>query len=140
MDRVLSFEGDAGPCVSYAHARTASILRRGGAASAAADLTATDPARLVRDEEWALAKQLCDIGDETARATHSLEPHPIARYLLDVCAAFSRWYTLGNPDPSIKVLSGDEAKTRARRALTAAPRETLGTGLDLLGIAAPDEM
>src|SRR5688572_12269051 len=38
-DRMLSFEGDTGPYVQYAHARTASILRR-----APADLPAADPA------------------------------------------------------------------------------------------------
>jgi arginyl-tRNA synthetase len=134
MDRVLSFEGDAGPYVQFAHARAASILRRGGAAGDA------DPAKLVRAEEWALAKMLSDIGDETARAADADEPHVVARYLLDVCAAFSRWYNTGNDDPSLKVLCDDATTRAARLALTAATRETLRAGLGLLGMKAPDEM
>jgi arginyl-tRNA synthetase len=135
---VVSLHGDAGPYVQYAHARTASILRKAGAA--AAELDGADPAPLVREEEWALAKLLCELPDETARAAETDEPHIVARYLLDVCAAFSRWYTLGNQDPALKVLAGDAATTRARLALTAATRTVLATGLAMLGLKAPEVM
>lgn len=136
LEAVLSFEGDAGPYVQYAHARTASILRRaGGAEPAGADL-----GRLGLDEEWALAKLLSELGEETARAAAASEPHVIARWLLDVCAAFSRWYTLGNQDPALKVLCPDAATARARLALTDATARALRTGLGLIGMAAPEEM
>jgi arginyl-tRNA synthetase len=138
-ESVLSTEGDAGPYVQYSHARAASILRKGGSPDRES-LRSADHARLVRDEEWALARLLCDLGGETARAADSDEPHIIARYLLEVCGAFSRWYTLGNQDPSLKVITADEATTRARLALCAATRETLRMGLGLLGMSAPDEM
>jgi arginyl-tRNA synthetase len=64
----------------------------------------------------------------------------VARYLLDVCAAFSRWYTLGNQDAALRVITPDAATTRARLALAAATRGVLATGLGLLGLAAPEEM
>ena len=57
-----------------------------------------------------------------------------------MCAAFSRWYTLGNQDPALKVLAPDEAVRRARLALTAATQRTLKQGLEILGIVAPDTM
>jgi arginyl-tRNA synthetase len=38
------------------------------------------------------------------------------------------------------VMSDDASLTRARLALNAAMRETLRTGLAVLGIAAPEEM
>lgn len=139
LEQVTNFDGDAGPYVQYAHARVASLLRRSGVI-ATTDLAAVSPAPLARDEEWALAKLLDGFADETLRAAHTDDPHVIARYLLDVCAAFSRWYTLGNQDPSLKVLVDDTATTRARLALAASTREVLRTGLGLLGIAAPDAM
>ena len=139
VDEVTSFEGDSGPYVQYGHARTAGILRRAGDEATGA-LGAADPTRLVRDEEWALAKLLTELPDETARAVDACEPHGVARYLLDVCAAFSRWYTLGNQDPALKVLAPDEPERRARLALTAATRQTLKLGLEMLGIVAPDTM
>jgi arginyl-tRNA synthetase len=132
---VVSLQGDSAPYVQYAHARTASILRR-----AAEDTTAADPALLARDEEWALAKILTDLAGETERAAETDEPHIIARYLLDVCATFSRWYALGNQDASLKVLCADPDTRRARLALTAATRSVLATGLAMLGLAAPQEM
>jgi arginyl-tRNA synthetase len=135
---VVSLRGDAGPYVQYAHARASSLLRAGGAAPA--DLAAADPAPLARDEEWALAKMLLDVGDEVARAADADEPQVVARYLLDLCAAFSRWYTLGNQDPSLKVITADAAATRARLALAASTRKVLATGLGLLGLAAPEVM
>ena len=64
----------------------------------------------------------------------------LARYLLDVCTTFSRWYTLGNQDPELKVLASDPDTRRARLALTAATRGVLRTGLAMLGLAAPEEM
>lgn len=137
-EAVISIEGDAGPYLQYSHARAASIMRRAGVA--VDELRAADPAQLVRDEEWALARLLTEVGDETARAAESDEPHIVARYLLEVCAAFSRWYTLGNQDPSLKVLCPESSTQCARLALLQATRETLRTGLALLGMAAPDEM
>jgi arginyl-tRNA synthetase len=135
---VVSLRGDAGPYVQYAHARTASLLRAGGIAES--DLAGADPTPLVRDEEWALAKLLTELGDEVARAAESDEPHVVARYLLDVCAAFSRWYTTGNQDASLKVITADPDATRARLALAAATRRVLATGLRLLGLKAPEAM
>ena len=140
LDDVASLHGDAGPYIQYAHARTASVLRRGGVAGGRAALADADPAPLGRDEEWALAKILCELPDETARAAETDEPHVLARYLLDVCAAFSRWYTLGNQDPSLKVLTSDATVTRARLALTAATGAVLAQGLAMLGLRAPESM
>jgi arginyl-tRNA synthetase len=139
LDEITSFEGDAGPYVQYAHARTAAILRRAGD-DPMASLAAADPRRLERDEEWSLAKLLSDFPDEVARAVETCEPHGVARYLLDVCAAFSRWYTLGNQDPALKVLASDAETKRARLALTAVTQKTLARGLGLLGLAAPEAM
>jgi arginyl-tRNA synthetase len=105
-----------------------------------AALAGADLSLLKRDEEWALARMLGELGDEAARAATGDEPHVIARYLLDVCAAFSRWYTLGNNDPSLKVLGADAETTRARLALTAATRAVLRAGLEMLGLSAPEVM
>jgi arginyl-tRNA synthetase len=135
---IVSLHGDASPYVQYAHARTASILARAGVAPGS--LVDADPAPLGRDEEWALAKLLTELPDEVARAAETDEPHILCRYLLDVCAAFSRWYTLGNQDPALKVLVSDAGVTRARLALCAATGAVLAQGLGILGLAAPAVM
>jgi arginyl-tRNA synthetase len=134
-DRMLSFEGDTGPCVQYAHARTASILRR-----APADLPAAEPRLLALPEEAAVLKLLADFADRVEKAVADAEPYHVAAFLLDLCAAFSRWYDLGNRDPALKVLCEDRAVAASRLALVRAVERTLARGLDLLGIAAPQEM
>jgi arginyl-tRNA synthetase len=136
-DDVVSFTGDAAPYLQYGHARTASILRRSGEG---VPTTQVDAARLTREEEWTLARMLDELPDQVARAADSDEPHLLCHYLLDVCAAFSRWYTLGNADPTLKVLSADAPTRRARLALTAATGVVLKTGLGLLGLRAPEVM
>ncbi len=140
MEQVTSFSGDAGPYVNYAHARTAGVLRKAG--SAARDLGGADPALLGLPEEWALARLLTELPDVCAHAANLFEPHHLTRYLLDVSAAYSRWYSLGNDKPEYRTLgvAVDAEVSRARLALTAATRETLRVGLGLLGISAPDEM
>ena len=64
----------------------------------------------------------------------------ICHYLLQLSADFSRYYTLGNGDASLRVLCDDAATRRARLALVGAVQATLRDGLSLLGIAAPAQM
>ena len=134
-DRMLSFEGDTGPYVQYAHARTASILRR-----APADLPAADPRRLVLPEEAEVLKLLADLPDRIEKAVEDAEPYHVAAWLLDLCRAFSAWYDLGNRDPALKVLCDDRAVAASRLALLRAVEAALSRGLRLLGIEAPGEM
>jgi arginyl-tRNA synthetase len=134
-DRMLSFEGDTGPYVQYAHARTASILRR-----APAGLPTPDPARLALPEEAEVLKLLADFPDRVEKAVADAEPYHVTGWLLDLCAAFSKWYDLGNRDPALKVLCEDRDVAAARLALVRGVKTTLARGLDLLGIAAPAEM
>jgi arginyl-tRNA synthetase len=135
---ILSFEGDAGPYIQYAHARCAAILRKaGGQVPALADV---DAGRLTASSEWAVAKQLMELGDVVARTVETSEPHILCRYLLDLCGEFSRFYTAGTQDAALRVLGADPATTRARLALTAAVRHVLAQGLALLGLQAPTVM
>jgi arginyl-tRNA synthetase len=136
---VLSTDGDSGPYVQYAHARCASLLDKAGQV-APRDLAGADPAPLASDLEWAVGRALAELPDVVAKATESNEPHLVSRYLLDLCATYSRWYTAGNSDPSLRVLAEDQATRKARLALVAATRRVLAVGLGLLGLEAPDAM
>lgn len=136
---VLATDGDTGPYVQYAHARCSSVLAKAGGV-ARGELAAADPAPLAGELEWAVARALSDLPDVVARAADSCEPHLVSRYLLELCATYSRWYTAGNQDTTARVLADDPAVRRARLALLAATREALRVGLGLLGLEAPDAM
>jgi len=138
---VLSVEGDSGPYIQYAHARCSAILRKAGELAPNVASNAGELADLLaHDGEWQVAMKLLDVGSVVARAADSNEPHLLSRYLLDLCALFSRWYTLGNQDKSLRVLCEDEAVSRARLTLVSATRETLRRGLEILGLQAPHVM
>jgi arginyl-tRNA synthetase len=135
-DDVLNFEGHTGPYLQYAHARACNILRKGGGAP-----RSYDAALLTLPEEQALVRLLARLPVTVAEAAEENEPSFVARLLLDVAAAFSRWYTLGNQEREKRVLVDDQPALRAARtALTDATRGTLSAGLDLLGISTPDTM
>lgn len=138
IDHAVSLDGDSGPYLQYSHARCASIARKGG--ERVTDAGGIDLGRLAHDAEWAVARRLLEFPDAVVRSSEACEPHVIAHYLLQLAAEFSRWYTLGNGDPALRVLCEDAATRRARLALTAAVQATLRDGLAMLGIAAPDQM
>jgi arginyl-tRNA synthetase len=140
--KVVSLDGDSGPYLQYSHARCASILRKAGwdQQPPAAELVAVDWTKLGHDAEWAVARRLLDFPEVVVRAAAACEPHGLCHYLLDLAGDFSRWYTAGNGDASLRVLCEEPELRRARLALTAAVRATLGRGLGLLGMGAPQMM
>ena len=135
-EQVLSTTGDSGPYIQYAHARCASILRKAEQTPDVSD----SGAALTTDLEWAVARKLLEFAPTVHRAAHGNEPHLLSRYLLDVCAVFSRWYTSGNQDRSLRVLVEDQAISQARLTLVATTQRVLAHGLSLLGIQAPENM
>jgi arginyl-tRNA synthetase len=134
-EEVLSFDGHTGPYLQYAHARTVNLLKKGGAGP-----STFDPSLLGLPEELALARAIAQFPAVVQEARRQNEPSFVARHLLEVAAAFSRWYTLGNQDRDKRVVVEDERLRAARLALADAARVTLARGLTLLGISAPENM
>ena len=135
-DKVLSMDGDSGPYLQYSHARCASIRRKGGGE----DVADVSLAALQTDAEWSVARKLLDFGDIVVRASQTCEPHLVCHYLLDLAGEFSRWYTAGNGDASLRVLCDDDTTRVARLALVSAVQDALAQGLALLGLGAPQAM
>jgi arginyl-tRNA synthetase len=119
--------------VQYAHARAASILRHASEAGVEADTSRTGEL-LRHSAEQALLRQLLDFPDALAIAAERRETHEVPRYAYELASAFSAFYR------DCKVLSEDEALSRARLALVDATRGVLVNALELLGISAPDSM
>lgn len=129
-DAILSFEGETGPYVQYAHARLCSILRKYGKAPS----ERVNFSLLGEPEEFALAKAMAGLGPAVRRAAEACEPAMVSQYLLDLCARFSSYYH------KHKVVGDDPDLTAARVLLVDGIRQTIANGLKLLGIAAPEEM
>jgi arginyl-tRNA synthetase len=135
-EEVISFEGHTGPYLQYAHARTCNVLRKGGGAP-----VSYDASLLTLPEEQALLRVIARLPDVVREAAEQYEPSLVARLLLDLAAAFSRYFTLGNQERDKRILvEGNPALSAARLALTDATRVTLAAGLTLLGIPTPENM
>jgi len=138
-EQALSFEGDSGPYVQYAHARAASLLRRAGEAG-----VADEPPDFsqVTEFERPVARTLLDFPQAVADSAAQRTPHVLAQYLLDLAAVWNAYYNARSPDgtPATSVLLAPPGLRGARLALVAQVREVLRTGLGLLGVPAPDEM
>ncbi len=133
---VLSTSGDSGAYLQYGHARCTRVIGK----SSSDPVQVPDWTLLTQEMEWALALRLSNFADVVVRAADSNDPHLLSRYLLDLAAGFSSWYTQGNQDKALRLICEDEATQAARISLVAITRSVLKEGLAILGLGAPDAM
>ncbi|MCS7172908.1 MAG: arginine--tRNA ligase [Armatimonadetes bacterium] len=138
-EQALSFEGDSGPYVQYAHARACAILRRAQDAGLTEEAADFEQATTYERE---LAKALLNFPEAVQSAASDRSPHPLAQYLLDLAAAWNAYYNARHPDgsPATPVLQAPPGLRGTRLQLVRQVREVLRTGLTLLGVPAPEEM
>jgi len=133
--------------VQYGHARAQSIFRNARAAfpDLPADTTelveAANLERLSDASELALMRRIALYPRIVEAAASAHEPHRIAFYLFDLASEFHALYTLGNASPHLRfIIQDDRQQTEARLVLVQGVATVLASGLNLLGVAAPDEM
>jgi len=133
--RMLSFDGNTGPYLQYAHARICSIFRRAEAEGVARSAGLGSVGVVLEPEERELAKRLLSFADAVAATMATYSPHKLCVYLYELASTFTGFYE------HCPVLRAADAETRASRlALCALTAAVLKTGLDLLGIEAPERM
>ena len=128
LDRMVATDGDTGPYLQYAHARTASVLARAGGPFPARVAVLADPA------EVRLALLLTRFPAAVDAVATTLEPHRLCGYLFELATALSAFWE------RCPVLRADGATLDSRLVLCRATQRVLATGLDLLGIEAPRRM
>jgi arginyl-tRNA synthetase len=127
-DRMLATDGNTGPYLQYAHARTQSVSRKAGGKVAATRIT------LEVSHEQALARHLLRLGDILALVARELKPHHLCTYLYELASKFSGFWE------NCPVIQSEEPLRSSRLALCELTARTLELGLDLLGIEHPNEM
>lgn len=130
-DRMLSFDGNTAPYLQYAHTRICALFRRAGVARDSARATVPGVAE---PAERALALALLGYEPALVETVDRYAPHRLCTYLYDLATAFTTFYEL------CPVLRADDAVRASRLALADLTARVLAHGLDLLGIAAPEQM
>lgn len=132
--------------VQYAHARSASVLRNATEQIAGLDVSTdalqkADLSRLTDSGEIDLVKRLASFPRLIDGAASAHEPHRLAFYLYDLASALHSQWTRGNDSPHLRFIqSNDGVATSARLALIAATKTVIKSGLEILGVEAPDAM
>jgi arginyl-tRNA synthetase len=136
--------------VQYGHARGQSVLRNAGAAmpdlptdaAARAVLLAKMPLERLDDAgELALIRRLALYPRLLEGAAQAHEPHRIAFYLYDLASEFHAQWNRGNDASYLRfIIPNDPQMTMTRLALVQGVVTVLASGLNLLGVGAPDEM
>ncbi|OLS02825.1 arginine--tRNA ligase [Tissierella creatinophila] len=129
-DKTLSFEGETGPYVQYTHARTNSILEKGGFKIQ----DEVDYSLLKSEEEINIIRLLYGFPDTIIDSMEKDEPFFITRHLVEIAKAFNKFYN------ACPIIIEDEELKKARMSLTYSVKIVLKTGLSLLGIEAPERM
>ncbi len=128
LDTMVSFEGETGPYVQYAHARIQSILRKADfKPDASANYSLSDT------ESWEIIKLIQDFPRIIRRASDNYEPSIIAKFAINLAQSFNKYYA------HTRILD-DNPERDSRLALSYATATVLKEALRLLGVEAPNEM
>ncbi len=126
----VSFEGDTGPYVQYAHARCVSMSKK-----AKQKLTANvEYSSLKSTFEQDLIKMLADYPNVIADAAEHYRPSSLAHFLISLAQKFNDFYQ------NCPCLTAGEDERKAKLLLVECTRIVLEDGLNLLGIEAPESM
>ena len=134
-DRMLSFEGDTGPYLQYAHVRLSSIERKNPELLPLPSPANLKTELLVEQSAREIAFLLGSYPDVVKTALKTHEPSGIVTFAFRLSHAISSaWETV--------IVKGEQDgdKARARMALYLAARDVLGASLRLLSIKPLERM
>jgi arginyl-tRNA synthetase len=122
----VGLQGNSGPYLQYAHARAVSILSKLSGDYLGAETDAFDMG------ERSLLVKMTEYSDVIEEATKQLAPHLVCTYLYELAQTFNRFYEAS------RIV--DDPREAIRGRLVSAYAGILKSGLNLLGIQAPDHM
>jgi len=119
----VATEGNSGPYLQYAHARACSILRKAG--------QPINPSA-IQSGERLLVTKITEFPEVVTKASEEFAPHLVCKYLYELAQIFNRFYEQNR-------VIGD-VREAERIYLVSKYADVLKTGLELLGVEAPEQM
>ena len=132
--------------VQYGHARCHSVLRQAAEeldwfSNTAEELQSADFAQLEDEGELALIAKMAQWPRIVDGAAENHEPHRIAFYLYELASALHGHWSRGKEKPQLRFINDKTPElTKARLALVYAVSQVIASGLNVLGVTAPNEM
>lgn len=127
FEKSVSFEGDSGPYLQYAHTRAQSVLQK--AASGGIKINVDSRSR----DTFSLERLLYRFSSVVERASIEYEPHYVTTYLVELASSFNGFYA------NERIVDATD-NPGYKLALTNAFQITMQNGLWLLGIKTPERM
>ncbi len=128
----LAFDGDTGPYIQYAVTRLGSILKKANVTDTLqSDL---DFSGLSENAERALLVRIAQFTEMCRRAAREMKPSIVSQWCFALAQDVNAFYR------DVPVMDAAFGIKQARLQLVMLARRTLIQGLDLLGIAVPEEM
>ena len=131
-EKALSFDGNTAPYLQYSYARVQSIKRK--AAEKGVTLDFNSEIKIESDIERSIAASVAKFPECVEKAAELYKPNFIADHIFDLVQKFGTFYN------STPILKADPEKMQSRLLLAEAVAQTVKSGLDLLGIEAPEKM
>lgn len=132
-EKTLSFEGETGPYVQYAYARSCSVLRKANM-GIINNIDDIDFDILTEKSAFNVIKRLDGFKEAVLSAHDKNEPYFITRYAVNLAQDYNRFYH------ECAILVDDENVKKSRLLLTKIVNTTIGSALKLLGIKCPQKM
>jgi arginyl-tRNA synthetase len=132
--RMLSFEGDTGPYLQYAHARLCSIERQANFSVTGESVTELDLSVLSEPHAAAVMELVAAYPDIIKEISLSLEPCQLVKYALRLSHSVSSAYS------ELWVYGQEERLAKPRLALYISARVCLGNALRMLGLEPLERM
>lgn len=129
-EKMVSFQGNAGPYMQYAHARICSVFDKAGVNVR----DAVWPILIDTKEARDLVRSLSAFGGRIVEAAETRQPHLVCDHLYDLARAFMAFYE------ACPILKSEGALRESRLTLAGLTARQLQRGLALLGIQAPERM
>ena len=130
FEESINVQGDSGPYIQYAFARTQSVLAK--VKSQKSKVKAKIQNSKIEDEEMSLLRVLNRFPEVVVQTGEKFAPNILCNYLFDLAQKFNLFYQ------KHKVIGSEDQEFRL--ALTAGVGQVIKNGLNLLGIAAPAKM
>jgi len=118
--------------IQYAHARICAVLAQWG--GDVDSLKQADLTPLTAEHELVLMQRLAEFPELVETAAQELAPSNVANYLKELASDLHSYYN------AQQFLVDDEKIRLARLALITATRQVIRSGLNLLGVNAPEKM